>query len=182
MLRRLTVTAVASLALLAAAAPGATALPPVPVPLLPVPLFLDDPQDPWGQVGKGSPEGGQGGHGGQSPRGSQEVSVRMTVTVTDSGDPSADGTFELVCGPDRAGGTHAKAQAACDRLADAYAADENPFLPTPKDAMCTQIHGGPATARIAGTWQGRAVSAHLNRVNGCEISRWNNLIPVVPTV
>lgn len=170
MLRRLAVTAVASLAVLTAAAPGATAMTPVPVPLLPVPpLFLDEPQDPWGP-------------GDRSGPGSREVSMRMTVTVADSGDPAADGTFELVCGPDRAGGTHAKPQAACDRLADAYAADENPFLPTPPDTMCTQIHGGPATARIVGNWHGQAFSAYLNRVNGCEISRWNNLIPVVPSV
>lgn len=178
MLRRLAVTAVASLAALAAAAPAAPAVEPVPVPLLSVPLFLDDPQDPWGQEGRG--QGAPGGRGGQ---GGQEVTMRMTVTVADSGDAEADGTFDLVCGPDRAAsGTHAKAQGACDRLAEAYAADENPFLPTPADAMCTQIHGGPATARIVGTWQGQDFTAHLNRVNGCEISRWNNLIPVVPTV
>ncbi|MFC9245173.1 SSI family serine proteinase inhibitor [Streptomyces sp. NPDC057136] len=172
MLRRLAVTAVASLAALAAAAPAAIAVAPVPVPLLPLlplPVFLqndfpqNDPQDPWS-------------------RGGQDAGMRMTVTVTDSGDPAADGTFELLCGPDRAGGTHAKAQAACGRLAEAEAAGENPFLPTPKDAMCTQMHGGPATARIVGTWQGQDFSAYLNRVNGCEISRWNNLIPVLPTV
>ncbi|MGP3636297.1 SSI family serine proteinase inhibitor [Streptomyces sp. 24-1644] len=172
MLRRLAVTAVASLAVLSAAAPAAVAVTPVPVPLLPLPLFLDDLQDPWGHEGRSGP----------GDQGSQEATLRMTVTVTDSGDPAADGTFELLCGPDRAGGTHAKAQAACDRLAEAQAADENPFLPTPKDAMCTQIHGGPATARVVGTWQGRDITAYLNRVNGCEISRWNNLIPVLPAL
>ncbi|GAA3011425.1 SSI family serine proteinase inhibitor [Streptomyces fulvorobeus] len=169
MLRRLAVTAAVSLVALSTAAAPAAVAAPAPVPLLPVPLFLDSPQGPWAPQ-----EGGD--------TGSQDATMRMTVTVTDSGDRAADGTFELVCGTDRAGGTHAKAQAACDRLAKARAADENPFLPTPAGAMCTQIHGGPATARIVGTWQGKHFSAHLNRVNGCEISRWNNLVPVVPTV
>ncbi|MGW8883402.1 SSI family serine proteinase inhibitor [Streptomyces sp. NPDC055749] len=178
MLRRLTVTAVASLAALSAAAPAATAVAPVPVPLLSPHLFLQDVRDVRDVQGvHGSLQGrvlDPWGHGDQAAR------MRMTVTVSDSGDPAADGTFELLCSP--AGGTHARAQAACDRLAEAEAAGENPFLPTPKGGMCTQIHGGPATARIVGTWQGRDFSAYLNRANGCEISRWNNLVPVLPTV
>ncbi|WP_328904841.1 subtilase-type protease inhibitor [Streptomyces sp. NBC_00234] len=177
MLRRLAVTAVASLAALSAAAPAATAVAPVPPLLLPLPLFLQDGQD--GHEGQDGP-GAQDGLQDPWARGAEAPAMRMTVTVSDSGDPAADGTFELLCGP--AGGTHARAQAACDRLAEAEAAGENPFLPTPENGMCTQIYGGPATARIVGTWQGQNFSAYLNRVNGCEVSRWNNLIPVLPAL
>ncbi|MEW1724440.1 SSI family serine proteinase inhibitor [Streptomyces sp. NPDC093109] len=106
----------------------------------------------------------------------------FTVTVADSGVPGADGTFRLSCRP--AGGTHPKAQAACDRLAElgsgAASGARDPFAPVPRDTMCTMLHGGPATARISGTWRGRAVDASFSKKNGCEISRWRTLEPVLP--
>ncbi|AXG78974.1 SSI family serine proteinase inhibitor [Streptomyces paludis] len=114
----------------------------------------------------------------------------FTVTVADSGVPGADGTFRLSCRP--AGGTHPKAQAACDRLAELGAGAQSeagagsvpggrdPFAPVPRDTMCTMLHGGPATARISGTWRGRAVDASFSKKNGCEISRWRTLEPVLP--
>jgi hypothetical protein len=37
-----------------------------------------------------------------------------------------------------------------------------------------------ATARVTGTWQGRQVDATFDRSNGCEISRWQTLEPVLP--
>jgi hypothetical protein len=41
-------------------------------------------------------------------------------------------------------------------------------------------YGGPATARITGTWHGRPVDATYKRTDGCEISRWQGLVPVLP--
>ncbi|MEU5718316.1 SSI family serine proteinase inhibitor [Streptomyces sp. NPDC020403] len=155
MLRRLTVTAVASLAVLSAAAPAATAA----SPLVPLPPLLPVLQGDW--------------HDGK------EAQTRLTVTVSESGNPAADGTFELECGP--AGGSHPAAQRACDLLDEAAASGENPFVPTDRNAMCTLQAGGPAAARVQGTWQGEEVDARFSRSNGCEISRWNNLVPVLPS-
>jgi hypothetical protein len=45
--------------------------------------------------------------------------------------------------------------------------------PVPPDVACTEIYGGPATARVRGTLNGKQVDARLNRTNGCEIARWN---------
>ncbi|MET7491914.1 SSI family serine proteinase inhibitor [Streptomyces sp900116325] len=162
MLRRLALTAVASLAVLSAAAPAATAAT-GPLPLLPLPL-------PLPSALQGDDDSGR---------------TQLRVMVSDSGDREADGVYELRCLP--AGGTHPVAQQACDRLAElAQPTDRNggtdPFRPVPADAMCTQQFGGSATARVTGTWQGQHVDASFNRTNGCEIARWNTLRPVLPNI
>ncbi|MFG2429808.1 SSI family serine proteinase inhibitor [Streptomyces sp. NPDC048590] len=154
MLRRLTLTAVASLAALSAAAPAATAVAPL-VPLPPLPVLQGD----WPAA--------------------QDSRTKLTVTVSESGNPAANGTFELECDP--AGGTHPEAQRACDLLDEAAESGENPFVATDRNAMCTQQMGGPASARVQGTWQGEAVDARFSQANGCEISRWNNMVPVLPS-
>lgn len=150
--RRLALTAVVSLAVLSAAAPGAMASEgPLPRPLLPLPL-LQDADGP----------------------------THLTVVVSGSGNPEADGRYELECDP--AGGSHPVAQQACDRLAQLPGESTDPFAPVPRDAMCTQQFGGGATARVTGSWRGRSIDAAFDRTNGCEIGRWNSLRPVLPNV
>lgn len=105
---------------------------------------------------------------------------RLTLTVAHSGDPAADGTSELRCHP--AGGTHPAARAACDRLDGLTRWGSSPFAPVPRDAHCTRQYGGPATARLTGTWAGRPVDATFDRADGCEISRWQKFEPVLPHV
>ncbi|MEV6650013.1 SSI family serine proteinase inhibitor [Streptomyces sp. NPDC051219] len=146
MLRRLALTAVASVAALSAAPSAAGATGPLPLPL---PLL-------------------------QSPD-------RLTVDVSDTGNPRADGTYELRCGP--AGGTHPQAERACARLEQLTAEGRDPFAPAPApaDQMCTQMYGGPATARVFGTWGGRQVDVTFDRTNGCGVSRWNDMEPVLPS-
>ncbi|MEI7034080.1 SSI family serine proteinase inhibitor [Streptomyces pratensis] len=190
MLRRLALTAVVSLAALATAVPSATAVPtatasgpvpsaqptsgplaaarpslgPRPFPVSPLPEFLG---------------GGRGAGEGEA----EDVRTRLTVTVQNSGVAGADGTFELTCGP--TGGSHPRGEAACDRLAEAgstRSGRQELFRPTPEGAMCTMIYGGDATARIVGTWEGRAVDTTASRRDGCEIARWNSLVPVLPDV
>ncbi|MEU3184843.1 SSI family serine proteinase inhibitor [Streptomyces sp. NPDC006923] len=103
----------------------------------------------------------------------------FTVTVADSGLKNVDGTYKLKCEP--AGGTHPQARAACDRLATLAREGRDPFAPVPKDTQCTLQYGGPATARVTGTWQGRSVDAAFSRKDGCEIARWQTLEPVLPS-
>ncbi|MET7756562.1 SSI family serine proteinase inhibitor [Streptomyces sp. NPDC005389] len=106
---------------------------------------------------------------------------QLTVTVSESGHPDADGTFELRC-DDRAGGNHPARENACERLDRLAKEGANPFEPVPADQFCTQVYGGPALAHVTGTWQGRTVDARFSRANGCEINRWENLEPVLPLV
>ncbi|GAA1928208.1 SSI family serine proteinase inhibitor [Streptomyces sodiiphilus] len=101
---------------------------------------------------------------------------RLTVTVTDSG--TADGVYRLRCHP--SGGNHPDSRAACDALDSALASGSDPFAPVPRDQMCTHLYGGPAAARVEGTWKGEPVRARFNRANGCEIARWDNLVPLLP--
>ncbi|WP_030755621.1 SSI family serine proteinase inhibitor [Streptomyces sp. NRRL F-5135] len=107
---------------------------------------------------------------------------RLTVTVADSGTPGADGSFELSCHP--AGGGHWAAQEACDRLDGMTRWGRDTFAPESTagsaGAMCTTMYGGPATARITGTWAGRPVDAAFSRSDGCEIARWDRLVPLLP--
>ena len=39
-----------------------------------------------------------------------------------------------------------------------------------KDRACTQIYGGPETAHVTGTIDGRKVDRRFARTNGCEIA------------
>ncbi len=103
---------------------------------------------------------------------------RLTVIVSETGNARTDGRYELACDP--AGGTHPAADAACARLDELAREGRDPFAPVAEDQMCTQQAGGPATARVTGTWRGERVDATFSRTNGCEISRWRTLQPVLP--
>ena len=48
-----------------------------------------------------------------------------------------------------------------------------PFAPLPKGMLCTQIYGGPQTAKVEGTYRGVPTLAEFRRTDGCEISRWD---------
>ncbi|MDB1086149.1 SSI family serine proteinase inhibitor [Streptomyces sp. ACA25] len=114
------------------------------------------------------------GAAGQDP--AAEAGHQLTITVTDTGEPEHAQVHTLRCEP--AGGDHPEAATACDVLAEL----EDPFSPVPPDSLCTYIHGGPATAVIEGTWAGEPVDAAFARTNGCEVARWDRLVPVLPHV
>ncbi|MEV0219361.1 SSI family serine proteinase inhibitor [Streptomyces sp. NPDC050704] len=101
----------------------------------------------------------------------------LTVTVRDSGG-GTDGTYELDCHP--VGGSHPDAPAACEQLDRKTSWGKGPFAPAQPGGMCTMQYGGPATARVTGTWAGQPVDATYERGDGCEIARWDALVPVLP--
>ncbi|MEW1724551.1 SSI family serine proteinase inhibitor [Streptomyces sp. NPDC093109] len=103
----------------------------------------------------------------------------LTVTVARSGSARTDGTFELYCHP--GGGTHRSVRAACEALDALTKWGKDPFAPPPALAKCTARDGGPASARVTGTWAARAVNARFARTNGCEIERWERFEPLLPT-
>jgi hypothetical protein len=101
--------------------------------------------------------------------------ARLTITVwPEGGDAVTQQRWTLRCGP--LGGTHPNRARACARLADL----SNPFRPVPKDALCTQIYGGPEVALVTGTFRGRQVNARFNRTDGCQIARWNRVAVLFP--
>ncbi|MEW2075112.1 SSI family serine proteinase inhibitor [Streptomyces sp. NPDC013433] len=102
---------------------------------------------------------------------------RLTVTVRDAGG-GADGTYEVRCRP--SGGSHPDPAGACAAVERNTRWGRDAFAPAPRDTVCTLQYGGPATARVTGTWAGRPVDATYDRTNGCEIARWDQLVPLLP--
>ena len=83
----------------------------------------------------------------------------------------------LTCRP--TGGDHPHAGAACRRLNHLPG---DPFQPVPPGSVCTMIYGGPQRATVRGIVHGKPVAAWFDRTNGCEIARWDALVPVLPAV
>jgi hypothetical protein len=103
---------------------------------------------------------------------------RLTITVSRTDERARKRVSVLLCHP--TGGTHPVARDACNRLDEVTRWGKDPFAPVPPGTNCTMLYGGPATARITGRWAGRPVNAVFNRRNGCEVSRWDRLRPVLP--
>lgn len=64
---------------------------------------------------------------------------------------------------------------ACQRLEDPEVVRRLVEGP-PADRICTEQYGGPQVATITGTIDGEAVDAEVSRVNGCEISTWDDML------
>jgi hypothetical protein len=111
------------------------------------------------------------------PARDEDSGDRLTVTVHDAGS-ERDGTFELRCHP--SGGSHPHADDACATLDRNTTWGKDPFAPVPPGTMCTMLYGGPATAHVTGTWAGRPVDARFDRADGCQIGRWNGMVPLLP--
>ena len=57
---------------------------------------------------------------------------------------------------------------------------ERIFFPQPgPPPLCTQQYGGPQVAVVTGTFHDRPVEAVFKRTDGCEISRWNTMAPLL---
>ena len=98
----------------------------------------------------------------------------LSVEV-DRGDGTPAETWTLDCSAPGEG-SHPEADAACAALQE----QDDPFAPLPADMACTEQYGGPQQARVTGTWSGSPVDLTVLRRNGCEISQWESLVPLVP--
>jgi hypothetical protein len=98
----------------------------------------------------------------------------LLITV-DAGDGTEPASYTLACAAG-APSTLPDAAAACDHLRGL----DDPFAPLPADQLCTQQYDGPQTARITGRWAGADVRLELSRTDGCRISQWDQLRPLLP--
>lgn len=99
----------------------------------------------------------------------------LTITIWPQGMDGASQRWTLRCGP--TGGNHPARVAACRKLSSL----SNPFRPVPTDAVCTEIYGGPDVARVTGRFRGRRIWVQFQLRNGCEISRWKRVQPLLPS-
>ena len=107
------------------------------------------------------------------------VGDHLTVVVRHAG-PGLDGTYDVACHP--GAGHHPDVEGAC-RVLDANTRwGRDTFAPVDEGAPCTMLYGGPATAHVTGTWAGRPVDASYDRSNGCEIGRWDRMVPALPSI
>lgn len=108
--------------------------------------------------------------------GSASLSARnVSLTITFWPDEQVPGMYErwtLRCNP--IGGTLANRRRACAKLSSLQIAS---FAPVPKDAICTQIYGGPQKAVVKGKIGSVRIWSSFRRRNGCEIERWNRFTP-----
>ncbi len=102
------------------------------------------------------------------------TTLQVTFRAAAKADPVV---MTLSCDP--TGGNHPRAEDACKQLAAASQMGADPFAAPAQDRICTEIYGGPQTAAVQGTWKGMTVTANFSRTDGCEISRWDSIEPVL---
>jgi hypothetical protein len=101
-----------------------------------------------------------------------ESAARLQVEFRAAGG-SETLTATLTCGP--VGGDHPRPQEACAALEQ----NEDALREPSEDIVCTEIYGGPETAKVSGIFRGEPVEARFSRRNGCEIGRWDALDPLL---
>ena len=100
-------------------------------------------------------------------------SAALTITYWDNEhSTAAPHRWTLRCNP--LGGTLPNRMRACAKLSTLTV---SAFAQVPKDAICTQIYGGPQKAVVKGTIGSQRIWASFRRRNGCEISRWAGFAP-----
>lgn len=96
---------------------------------------------------------------------------QLTITYDDgSGSPV---TRTLTCGD----AASTEEQDACLKLVELG----GPLAPAAAGQMCSMIYGGPQTAHITGVWNGVPVDESYRRTDGCEVARWNRMVPALPS-
>ncbi len=114
--------------------------------------------------------------GGQLVLSDQAVASKQTtnsiskLTVSYRPSPSSQTIFRVSCQAYSAAGTHPNKKAICAAIAKQGI---RLFAPVPAGSMCSQIYGGPETAKIIGTVKGRKINATFSRTDGCQIARWS---------
>lgn len=104
--------------------------------------------------------------------------VELTVTLLDAPDaPERQFVLLAADGEPAEGSTVPDPRAA---LAAVEQYGEEIFFPVPRpDRRCTQQYGGPQTATVTGTFNGRQVKARFSRTDGCEIAKWRSMAPLL---
>ncbi|MCR1162633.1 subtilase-type protease inhibitor [Paenarthrobacter sp. UW852] len=107
-----------------------------------------------------------------APTSSGNGSAELSITLMETPE-AAPKTFTLVCadGKPAAESKHPSPAEACATLKN------NPAILSPApprtDMACTMQYGGPATAKVTGSVDGKEVTAAFSRTDGCQIAMWD---------
>ena len=101
---------------------------------------------------------------------SSSAATDLHITVWPQGKAGTSISHTLNCPQGK--GTLPEASAACAKL---RRVDTSAFAPVPAGTACTEIYGGPQTARVSGRLAGKSIEADFEHSNGCEIARWGRL-------
>jgi hypothetical protein len=104
---------------------------------------------------------------GVSLKGTRSTS---NLTVFYNASPSSQVAFKVTCLAHSISGTHPNKKAICGAIAKQ---GTRLFAPVPRGTACSQIYGGPQTATITGTVNGRKINSTFSRTDGCQVARWN---------
>lgn len=120
------------------------------------------------------PDGGIGDGAGPPLGAGADVDLEISVDH-----PEIDAyAYRVTCDGDTAtieGAESIDAALACARLAQESVRERLVEGPPP-DRVCTQVYGGPDTAAISGSIDGRVVDTFIDRTNGCGIAEWDGLL------
>lgn len=114
---------------------------------------------------------GAAGAAGLPRPGIVDVGDQLTIVYDDGSGQPAIRTLD--CGD----AATADEQDACRQLDDLG----GPLAPVPAGQMCSMIYGGPQTAHVTGVWDGVPVDQTYRRTDGCEVARWNRMVPALPS-
>ncbi|MFF2843700.1 SSI family serine proteinase inhibitor [Paenarthrobacter sp. NPDC057981] len=134
----------------------------------------------------GTPTPGSPGSSSQSPSSSASSNpttsspsaaagrgdAQLSITLLETPEASPQ-NFTLVCsgGVPAAESKHPSPAEACTAI------KSNPAMLSPApprtDRACTMQYGGPATAKVTGSVDGKEVTAAFNRTDGCQIGMWD---------
>jgi hypothetical protein len=115
---------------------------------------------------------------GSEPAPSRQAAVDLSITASDGHGKTQRARLRCDGGEQRASGFGAASVGDLCRIAEHL----ERFLssePDPRRA-CTQIYGGPQTARVSGRIKGSDVDRRLSRTDGCRISDWERAAPLIP--
>ncbi|MFP3913979.1 MAG: hypothetical protein ACLFWM_03825 [Actinomycetota bacterium] len=114
--------------------------------------------------------GGAGASTGSTPY--VEASLEITYQHPDVETYS----YSVTCGDGRASirGIDLDAEAACDNLSELGARSR--LVEGPPDQACPDLYGGADVVTVKGTLAGEQVEAMIDRMDGCGISDWDNLL------
>jgi hypothetical protein len=91
-------------------------------------------------------------------------------------------TLNITLDPDGPGGIEPKPAIVNCELADGSECGRlspTDFAPVDPNTACTEIYGGPDEVELSGTISDEPIDTTLTRANGCEIARFDEIVPVL---